>query len=181
MKNYIEEIKKIGSQCKSDQRYGIFRLGVCAQKTNILGFMWNYKYFNKEDGKIKTISCVDLTGLRKKVEDKGLEWIITDVEQAQKIYDINREAQSVRQDIQKKRTHTRYRQTKSGVRYVGKTTNHNKEYWTYQNYTKDSQQKKIHISSRTLLGLKKKVLDRGGKWEIINHERYEEALKEVLL
>ena len=57
-------------------------LGLYKMKNNRFrqGFCWHYRYY--ENNQRKSLTSVDLDKLKKKVKDKGLEWIVIDEEKA---------------------------------------------------------------------------------------------------
>lgn len=66
----IESKLKISK--KKGNKTGYFRVKKQKDRTCKQGFVWLYKYY--EDGKIKTLSSVDIKKLEEKVKSKGLEW-----------------------------------------------------------------------------------------------------------
>jgi hypothetical protein len=59
---------------KSLSSTGIYRVTKEPQKKTKQGFTWKYRY-EDENGKTKYLYSVDLAKLKKRVLDKGLEWI----------------------------------------------------------------------------------------------------------
>lgn len=181
MKDYVQVAKEIANDNETSFKYGLYNVSISLSKSCFSGFTWIYRYFDNVANKLKTISSTNLLELRKKVEDKGLEWCVTDVNDAQKAYALNNEILDVR-SIQNVKKHTKRGKYKidndSGVRYVYQSKNKNKWYWFYGTrfVNKDGEDEFVHISCRTLSGLKEKVLNKGYEWDIIDREKYEKSL-----
>ena len=65
---------------KSKNTSGLFRVCKRNKKECKQGFQWIYQYY--EGGKRREIGSVNLNILKKKVLEKGLEWVILDEEKA---------------------------------------------------------------------------------------------------
>lgn len=153
-------------------KWGI--LDVCLTKCNkvVTGYQWKYSYF--DGAKIRVLSSYDLTRLRQKVMNRGLEWIITDNKLAIDSYKLNHELLEKREDMTKN-----HKNSTSGVKYVYRTPDKGSRrgfYWIYVNNHKEGQQKSY--TSNSLLRLKERVEKEGLAWTVINTEVYEKLLSE---
>ena len=154
-------------------KWGI--LDVCLSKCNkvVTGYQWKYSYF---DGfKIRVLSSYDLTKLRQKVENRGLNWVITDNRLAIDSYKLNKEL------LEKHESTIKYKNREnstSGVRYVYRSPDKGAKrgfYWIYVNNHQEGQKS---YTSNSLLRLKERIEKEGLTWTVINPELYEQLLCE---
>lgn len=192
MKDYFQIIHDIGFSDMGyvePNKYGLFNVNIMKSDDNILGMYWYYKYFDKEKSTLRIISSVDLVELRKKVENKGLEWVVLNAEKAKQMYDINREMQKIRkarlQDSYEKRAANMRakrgkvgKPNKTGIKYVYIKHNKGKTYWMYNERVNlgNGEYKFIQFSCRTLRGLEKKAKERDVELLIIDEEKYQKSL-----
>lgn len=190
MKDFYEIVKNIrdsDSSYHSGSKLGLFNVKIVRSKKAIMGFFWRYEYYDGETDKVRTISAVDLQELREKVEQRQLPWMVTDIDKATKVYAINKEMQELhgvlylqsRQRIADKRVNTPYNKpNKYGVKYIYIGHNKGLNYWIFNRQRiVDGERKVIALYSRTLLGLKEKVLSRGLEWEVLDDELYQKSLE----
>lgn len=133
---------------------------------------WVYTY--PSNNHIRRLSSVSLRKLRKKVEEKGLPWIVVDMEKAKQAYDIDKERICSRR--QPKYIHRDPTKPLSGVKHVSRTLNPDGtvKYWVYIVF-KDGKRVKS-FSSKTLLELEARVLRLGFDWIIVDKETYHQNL-----
>lgn len=141
---------------------GFFRVAKfpCEKCKN--GFTWLYRWY--ENGKNKSIYSVDLMALKKKVLNKGLDWIIVDKEKAKVSVEENSNYQ--------------YVVGAAGVLYVTKDTCKSMASgyrWRYN----DRKNNKC-VSSKSLRLLKEKVLSNNWEWNVLDEEKYHLALVDDL-
>jgi hypothetical protein len=74
----IESRKKMSKKANSS---GFYRVQLHKRKNPAHNPSWEYIY--RENRKVKSLSSVDLTKLKQKVLDKGLEWLIIDLKKAE--------------------------------------------------------------------------------------------------
>ena len=142
-------------------KYGLHKVTLTRKRDYLCGYAWLYTFF--EDEILKTISHSDLKELRKKVEEKGLEWKVTDLEKAKNAYELNQ--------IIQENTRPRKRKRISGIYRVSKMPCPKcLQGFTWQ-YMKRSGGNTIYFSSVDLNILKEKVLDAGEDWIIVDEEK----------
>ncbi|MBQ6219974.1 MAG: hypothetical protein IJH63_00605 [Methanobrevibacter sp.] len=160
----------------NSSKWGILNvhLAKCSQVRT--GYQWKYQYF---DGfKIRIISSYDLKKLRRKIEGKGLPWIITDIKFATDAYDLNRVLLKKHAEVKKQYKNNR---SNSGVKYVYKSKDiHARRgfYWMYvvpKNCTTTNQ--KTFCSSK-LENLRERILGEGLEWNIVNYDLYNKIIKD---
>ena len=150
-----------------ESKYGILNVGLIRNSKVVTGYQWNYNYLDVVDMKIKYIHSYDLRILRRKVLDKGFEWIITDNREAINAYKLNNKLLDKRKGYVRK-SNRKYRGS-SGVKYVSKQ--HDKRYdgdYTWR-YCYDG----VLVSDKSLKCLKGKVLDAGGEWIVCDGDLYD--------
>lgn len=131
---------------KKKSKTGIFRV-----HQNIQGY-WVYMY--KENGKRKGISSKTLLDLKQRVLSKGLNWLIVDVKKAEESF--NKDAQK-QKGLKKSDSYTGYYNVKN---YKG--------LYKYF-YAEDGKRKSIQ--SKDIFLLKKRVIEKGLLWGIIDNEK----------
>ena len=134
---------------------------------------WYYHY--TVDGKRKYLTSYDLKKLRKRVENKGMPWVVLDMEVAQKSYEMNDKLLKER-ELEKRGRIGSGKPNKTGVLYVSrikKKTYRNGFLWRYSN-----RKENVCISATTLRRLRKKVLELGYPWYILDKDKYQNYLDE---
>ena len=152
---------------------GLHNVTLSRCKNVLTGYTWKYSYYDKSVDKLRAFTSIDLKLLRRKVEDNGLEWVVTDLNKAKESYDLNKKLLNKHKLLKQE---TKQRGNSSGVKYVCKT----KEkysllgyYWRYYDY-----KKKKSYSRKTLLELKDFVTSKGYDWIVINEEQYNKFVEE---
>lgn len=136
-------------------------------KRNLDMFKWIYIY--GKYGEYAFIINEDLNMLKEEVIEKGISWEIIDGT------DFNRSLIDNEINLAKIR-HFNWSETGFyRVRKVNKENCSQGFVWTYKFRRKN---KRIDISSTDLLELKRKVLDKGFKWEIVDEKQSEKSVRE---
>ena len=167
---YFPEIK----EKKYENKYGILNLTLVKDVNTLNGYTWRYTYYNPLEKKVKMISSYDLRKLRKSVEEKGLQWRVTDMKLAKKTYELNdtllEEHRLIKESNRESLTDYHH-PSKSGVKYVYENKLNNKIYWTYFDRKHES-----HTREK-LSDLEEVVKLKGYDWIIKDHEVYESIIK----
>ena len=142
-------------------KYGLHKVTLSRKPAYLSGYAWLYFYF--KNGVLKTISHSDLKELRKKVEEKDLEWKVTDLEKAKNAYELNQIIQENARPRKRKRISGIYRVSKMPCPRC-------LQGFTWQ-YMKRSGGNTINFSSVDLNILKEKVLEAGEDWIIVDEEK----------
>lgn len=152
---------------------GLYNVTLTKCDNIITNYTWKYTYYDKKKKKLRGLSSYDLLLLRKKVEDKGLEWVVTDLDKATESYELNRELMSKHEQLKKK---TRNKMNTSGVKYVCKNKEKyakNGYYWRYRDNTSNKT-----YSRKTLRELKELITSLGYDWIIVNEDVYNQSVQE---
>lgn len=172
---YFPELKKIESKCKN--KYGISNVSLIKDVNVLNGYSWKYNYYDEEEKKVKIISSYDLVKLRKKVESKNLDWIVTDITLARETYGLNKrlveEHEKIKEENKlKKGKIADHTVSKCGVQYVY-LNNHNKNtYWTYRDNEHPT------LTRRYLLDLRDIVIALGYDWIVKDEELFNQIIKQ---
>lgn len=142
-------------------KYGLHKVTLTRKPAYLCGYAWLYTFF--EDEILKTISSSDLKELRRKVEEKGLEWKVTDLEKAHNAYELNK--------IIQENARVNKKSNKSGVYRVSKGHCPRCSQGFTWIYTNRSKGNKIWFSSVDLNILKEIVLESGEDWIIVDEEK----------
>lgn len=155
--------KKISHERKlkyseSSNSTGFFRVSKfpCEKCQN--GFTWIYQWY--EAGKKKSIYSVDLNELKKKVLNKGLDWIVINKEKAIATIEEN--------------SNNKYVVGASGVKYV--TKDNCKSMASGYRWRYNDRKNNKCTSSKSLRLLKEKVLNNKWEWNIQDEDKYQQAL-----
>ncbi len=173
--DYFPELKEYKSKHKYNGKYGIYNISLVKDLNVIGGQSWRYAYYDEFDNKMKLLSSYDLRRLRQSVEEKGLRWIITDLNLARETYKLNEEMVNENERIKNEHSLNRIAEhtvSKSGVQYVYLNNNEDNVYWTYRD------KKHPTITRKTLTELKQAVTDKGYKWIVKDAIVYNNLLEE---
>lgn len=142
-------------------KYGLHNVILIKNPRYLSGYIWRYNYY--ENNKLKTISRPDLRELRQIVEEKNLEWKVTDLVKARDTYELNR--------IIQENTRLSKNENSSGIYRVfkGHCPGCNQGFtWRYVN---SSDEGNVYLSSVDLNVLKKKVLEAGEDWVVRDEDK----------
>lgn len=142
-------------------KYGLHNVILIKNPMYLSEYIWRYNYY--ENNKLKTISRPDLRELRQIVEEKNLEWKVTDLVKARDAYELNR--------IIQENTRLSKNENSSGIYRVfkGHCPRCNQGFtWRYVN---SSDEGNVYLSSVDLNVLKKKVLEAGEDWIVRDEDK----------
>lgn len=145
---------------------GLLNVRLGNYRASLTGHYWIYRYL--EDGKIRSLSDIDLCNLERKVESNGLVWRVTNQFKAENSYKLNKEL------LDNKRERRRGgKRSSSGVKYVSKI-NHKQSakgyYWIYR-------YKGISLQATSLKKLECRVKDKNINWIIIDEDLYNRNIR----
>lgn len=132
------------------------------------GFVWVFRF--KKNGQFVQLSSTDLIELKEKVIKNGFDWIVEDENLAEKSVLKNNENLERYGFLNNK--------NKTGIFRVYKNRNDKSKQGFYWCYGFSVDKKRKRIQSVNLLELKKKVLDNGLEWKIIDRELMDRSFKE---
>lgn len=170
--DYFPELREYVNNDRD--KYGISNLSLVKDKNVIGGLSWRYSYYDIVEDKVKVISSYDIKTLRRNVELKGLNWIVTNVERARETYKLNSKLLVEHEKIRESNLNNRVAEhtvSKSGVQYVYLNNSKKNVYWTYR----DGKHKSI--TRRTLQELSDTVKSMGYKWIVKDKDLYEFLLE----
>lgn len=155
---------------KMNNTTGYYKVHKSENKKLKMGYSFTYTHL--ENGKKKMLSSSNIVELEKKVKEHGFPWIIIDEETALKTLSDNQK------DLNNKTPHSLYKHNFTG--YFGvvvqKCSTCKKKFRYKYNYFKGS--KRTCLSSTSLEGLKKKVLDNGLYWKKLREENTIDSLSD---
>lgn len=155
-----ESLEKLS---KTKGNTGFFHVSKTLSEKYRQGYFYRYHYYI--DNKRKSFSAPTIKELKKKVKEKGLEWIVLDEELAKETVNHDKK-------FHKHRSSTGF-----------KNVSRKKESSTKQGFLwlygyRDENNKRKSIRAVSLLKLKEKVEAVGLPWEIVNEELAQQTLKE---
>ena len=181
MKMVVEYFPELdGIDSKYSNKYGISNLSLVKDGNVLTGYSWRYTYYDGYTEKVKFISSYDLKKLRKKVESKGFDWRVTDLEMAKETYKLNDELVAEHERIRSEHIESKgivaeHTISKCGVQYVYLNDTNQNSYWTYRD------KKHKTLTRRYLSDLKKVVEDKGYDWIVKDKTLYESILEKERL